>query len=227
MNSLDIGILVLLGLCALAGYRRGLIRTVYRLVSFVVAMFLSYRLYPYVARFLRDTALFNAIQSRVSTEMNLEGFFVDYTGARHAEIINSLPLPAFLRDLLYSFNTPDMYAILRVHTLEDYISGFFANIVMNGIAIVAVFIVVLLILSVVGAVLDVVSMLPVIYSLNRIGGLAIGVVMGIGIVWLSIVVVTILISTGTPPEVQDLLDNSFIVRTFFSAVLPRLTTIIW
>lgn len=213
MNLIDIAIFVILGLCAWGGFRRGLIRTVYRLVSFFVALFLAHQLYPHGAAFLRSTALFPAIRNSIARAMNFESVFNEHIVG--VGLIDQLPLPDALRALLHANNTPDMFALLQVATVEEYIAGFFANIVVNAMALLAVFILVMIGLSIAGYALDIVAMLPVISTLNRAGGLALGLVMGMILVWVGVLVMTIFFATGTHPDMYDLMQGSVVTRWIF------------
>jgi len=215
MNALDLGILIILALCAWGGFRRGLIRTVYRLVSFFIAIFLAYQLHPHVAYYLRETPLFPMISDGISRALNFEAVFHEHAVARGAEIIDTLPIPGGMRALLHTYNTPDMFQFLQVATIEDYIAGFFANMIINAIAILLVFVIALIALSLIGYALDIVGMLPVIRTLNRAGGLILGVVMGAILVWISLLVVTLFFATGAYQSVYDLLQDSMIARWLF------------
>ncbi|MCL1863410.1 MAG: CvpA family protein [Defluviitaleaceae bacterium] len=225
MNYLDIGVLVLVILCALAGYRRGLIRTVYGLVSFFLAIFLANLLFPYAAAFLRETFVFDALQDSIKTGLNLEGFVTQYTAGRQADIIESLPIPAAFRGLLHAQFEADMHGILRFDTIEDYVSAFFANIAVNGIALVLVFMVAMVLLSVIGGVLDIVGRLPVINTFNRLGGLAFGVLLGVGISWLVMVVLSMFLATSTNADVYDLIMDSVFGSRVFERVIEPLTEV--
>ena len=224
MNILDIAILAIIALCAIAGYRRGLLRAVYRLVAFFVAIFIARALYPFVARALRQTVLLPRIQEGISNALNLEGVFYEQTTVRGTEVINSLPIPGILQTLLHSYNTPNMFEILQVATVEEYVSGFFANIVINGIAIVIVFVLTLVILVLIGNVLDVVTLLPVIRTLNHIGGVIFGVAVGAIVIWLALVITALFIA-GAEPTVYALLEGSRIAQWLFEFTLPQLTTV--
>ncbi|MCL2197856.1 MAG: CvpA family protein [Defluviitaleaceae bacterium] len=225
MNYLDIGVLVLVALCALAGYRRGLIRTVYGLVSFFLAIALANMLFPYAAAFLRETVIFDVLQESIKTGLNLEGFVTQYAAGRQADIIESLPIPAAFRGLLHAQFEADMHGVLQFDTIEDYVSAFFANIAVNGIAIVLVFILSLLILSVFGAVLDIVGRLPVINTFNRLGGFVFGILMGAGISWLVIVVLSMFFATSTNAEIYDLMINSVFAGGVFERMIGPLTEV--
>ncbi|MCL2224283.1 MAG: CvpA family protein [Defluviitaleaceae bacterium] len=222
MNILDICVLILVALCAIAGFRQGLIRTVYRLVSFFIAIFLANLLFPYVARLLRETVIFSAIQDSVKSALNLGGFVTEYSAAMQTEIIESLRVPVPIRGLLHSHFEPDIHGILRIDTIEDYISAFFANIAVNALAIFLVFILVLIILSVIGMVLDIVGKLPVISTFNNVGGLIVGAVMGALISWLCIIVLSMFFATSANAEIYVLIQDSLIVSWATDLVLPRL-----
>ena len=226
MNMIDLAVLILVALCAFAGYRRGLIRTVYRLVSFFIAIFLARQLYAPVARVLRGTPLFTSIQNSIASALNLERLVGEHTAARQVEIIDSLPLPANLRELLHSYNTPNMYELLQVSTIEDYISGFFANMVINAIAIVLVFLIVIIGLSIAGIALDIVGKLPIINMFNRAGGLIFGLVLGGVLAWISLLVMTLLFATGQSPEMYELMQGSFVARWMLSSMMPQLTAVV-
>jgi len=193
------------------------VRTVYRFVSFILALFLASRLYPVIARFLRNSALYINLRERIAGATNIEGVFRENAPSpdipealRNNEIINSLPLPQSLRDMLYEGNTPDMFELLRVNTIEEYISGFFANIVINVISLVVVFILVLLILHFVGKALKIIDYIPVINSFNRVGGLLAGALIGAGIVWLGVTLLMMFFSVGANEGLYGMIQGSFV-----------------
>ena len=221
MNVLDIGVLVLVGLSALAGYRRGLLRTVYGLVSFVLALALAGFLYQPVAAFLRGTPLFPALSRVVSSTLDLDSFSA-YAEAAGYQLIDVLPLPSVLIDILHVNNNAVMYRMLNGNTLEEYISGFLANMAILAISILAVFILVLIILSIAGAALDVVGRLPIIRSFNDYGGLIVGTVFGIAIAGLTLFMMNLLFNTGANPGVSNLLQGSFIANWVLNLILPHL-----
>jgi len=221
LNALDIVILGIIALCTIVGYNKGLIRAVYRLASFVIALFIAYQIYPYVARVLRQTFLFPAMQRGIASFMNLETRVADYVAPQGAEMIDSLPIPVILQSLLHSFNTPEMFETLHVATMEEYISGFFANIAINGVAIVLVFVITLVALSIVGAMLDIVSKLPIINTVNRVGGAILGIAASGAAIWFALVVV-VLFATSDNPVVYNALDGSWVARQLFERTLPQL-----
>jgi len=217
MNTLDLIMLTVLAFFAIIGYRRGLVHTVYRLVSFFAALFLAVRLHPFVASVLRESFVYEGIRVRISESANLEAAFREYAPSpgigiaiQERDTIDALPVPGPLRELLYNNNTPAVRDILRVGTLEDFVAGFLANIAINVISLLIVFVLVLVILKVIGSALHIVDKLPVISSVNNIGGLLVGALLGAGVVWLGLAVVTIFFSTGNNQAVYNLVQGSYV-----------------
>jgi len=215
MNALDIGMLVVLTIFAMLGYHKGLVHTVYRLVSFFLALFLAVRLHPFVSRVLRETFVYDGIRERIAESTYLEAAFREHAPSpgigialQERTTIEALPVPGPLRELLYDNNTPAVRDVLRVGTLEDFIAGFLANIVINVISLLVVFVIVLLLLKLVGHVLHIVDKLPVVSTINRLGGFVVGSLLGLGVVWLGLVVVTVVLSTGGNEAVYDLVQGS-------------------
>jgi len=138
--------------------------------------------------------------------MGLEDMVQGYT----TEVIAELPLPNLLQRSLMEHNTPNMFEMLNVHTIEEYIAGFFANMAINIIAMVVVFVLVRVILGILSNMLDVVGRLPVIRQFNRGGGLIFGLLQGIIIVWIGLAVINLFFLNPTTPELARLLDESLI-----------------
>jgi len=207
MNALDFAIIGIVVLSAYFGYKKGLIRTVYRLASFFIAFFIARHSYPYVARALRQTALFPALKQRVADSLNLESNL----------IFDNLPIPGFLQNILYNNNTPETLELLQVTTMEDYVASFLANMIVGGIAALAVFALALIVLAVIGYALDLVSKLPVINFVNRTCGFIFGFAVSVVVIWLCLVVAVL----AGGEEVHNLLDGSRVVGWLFDATLPQ------
>jgi uncharacterized membrane protein required for colicin V production len=225
VNILDICVLVLVALCAIAGYKQGLIRTVYRLVSFFIAIFLANMLYPYVAQILRDTPVPVSIQNMVKSGLDIGGYVAENQTYNPSAIIDSMPLPTPLRGYMQAHFAENFQGMMLIETIEDHISAFFANIVVNGIAILIVFFLVLIILSVIGVAIDIVGKLPIIRTFNNAGGLILGLVFGAGIAWLCIFILSVAFASSANAEIYELIETSFIVSRVTELVLPRLAAV--
>jgi len=199
-----------------------------------LALFIASRLYPHVSRFLRNTFIYENIRARIAGAANIEGTFREHAPSpdisetlRGREVINSLPLPESMRSRLYEGNTPDMFELLRVNTVEEYITGFFANIVVNVISLVLVFVLALLILFLIGKALRLVDRIPIVSTFNQAGGLIAGALIGAGAVWLGVTVMTMFFSAGANETMYGLIQGSALTRWMLNSglLLDRITVV--
>ena len=204
LDLIVIGIIVLF---MYLGYRHGLIRTVFSLVSFVLAISLAIYLFPIVADWLTEISVYDALKDYIMRTMNLS----DAAQYQSEEVIANLPLPDLIRGFLYEHNTPNVFELLNVSTIEEYIAAYFARLAINIISKVAVFIIVKFTLSLLAGVLDLVARLPVIKQFNKGGGMLLGFTLGLIIVWIGLAVMILFFLDPTGPELMTMLDNSLVV----------------
>ena len=179
----------------------------FSLVSFALSILLSGYLYPRVAEWLRSTIVYTGLKEYIARTMGLEE--VVYVHA--TDIIATLPLPDLLRrSLVQHYEMPNMFEFLNVSTVEEYIAGFFAGMAINIISMILVFIIVRLSLGFLSGLLDVVGRLPVIRNFNHGGGLIVGIVQGVIVVWIGLALMNLLFLDMTRPELVGLLEGSLI-----------------
>jgi len=106
---------------------------------------------------------------------------------------------------------PDASNLFRVTAIEDHVTGFFTNVVINILSLLIVFFLVLIILYFAGKALGIVDMIPVVRTFNRLGGLIVGGLLGFGIVWIVVFVLTIFYSAGTNETLIELVQGSELV----------------
>ena len=219
MNALDIGVLVVLAVFAYIGYRNGLMHTVFRLGSYFIALVLAVSLYPTVSRFIRESFVYESIRGWIGQSVSFRDAFSQYAPApgvdeavRSNNIINALPVPQALRDGLLDYNTPDMFELLRVNTVEDFVTSFFAGIIINILSLLLVFVLVLVMLRLISRTLGIVDKLPVIRSVNRVGGLVAGALIGVIIAWLGLTILTVFFTASQSEALYGVVQGSAILR---------------
>ena len=87
-------------------------------------------------------------------------------------------------------NNPVIYHLLDVESLQSYIAGFLANICINIISVLLVFVVVWLAVQFVLKALNLISKLPVLNFFNRACGFLVGLLKGLCVAWLICFVLT-------------------------------------
>jgi uncharacterized membrane protein required for colicin V production len=203
-------------LCITIGAWRGFVRTVLGFANFLIAIFLTNLLYPHMGRFLRGIdGFFDALSAAIRDSMGLDAAIYDAAvdaGGRvaEAEFLQNLPLPAFFRDALIENNNAIIRAAIGAFDFADYVAGFLAGIVINIISMVLVFVLVFFGLMLLTRVLNILTKLPVLNTLNKVLGGAIGAAWGILLTWLVLGVVVVYLSANSAVDVAQMLEASVI-----------------
>ena len=206
MNLLDIVVLFIIGICAVKGYRNGLLYTVYRFVSFFAALLASWFLFPILSRLLRATPLHEVFRNMVSNAFDLEARAAVFNPT---ELIDSLPLPNMFINILHENYTPGMH----LQTADYLVSSMIADVIINGVSIILIFLLVTFGFTFLGGVVNLIGRLPVIKRLNRLGGVIIGLLIGGVLSWLALAIFIMIVAFTASENMSDLIENSFIVRT--------------
>ena len=174
------------------GWRKGLARTLVTMLSCVLAIFLAWQFYGYVADFLRMIGL----QDKIATALGGGSQVPSQPGVTEASAyIESLFLPEALKNSMIGNNNYEAYMALGVETFRDYVGVFLANIVINAIALLTVFIGSFIILKLFGRGLSIVNHIPLIGMANRILGMIANGIVGYFVIQLIMFVFTMM-ATG-------------------------------
>lgn len=187
---LDILALVLVVGTAVQAYRKGFVRAALNFLPMVAALTATRFLTPTVSELLRKTPFFDALTNTVGNGLHLENAIGDAAMQTQTEIIESMHLPDFLKESLVENNNPVIYHLLDVESLQSYIAGFLANICINIISVLLVFVVVWLAVKFVLKALNLISKLPVLNFFNRACGFLVGLLKGLCVAWLICFVLT-------------------------------------
>lgn len=151
-----------------------------------------------------ETPVYTGLKDYIIRNMGLEGVVREHT----YDLIRTLPLPDLLIRSLLQYDTPNMYELLDIQTIEEYIASYFAGLAVNIISVIVVFIVVWLIMRIITSMLDLVGRLPVIRVFNHGGGLIFGFLQGILIVWIGLIIINLFFLDPNRPEAYSLLNES-------------------
>lgn len=193
MNWLLAGCLLLVIICAAVGYKRGLVKVLFSLISFVAVMLVVGIISPLVGDFLEEkTSLPEVVNEKcvgLVQEWNLSA------GADTAEnrilAVDSSAFPEPVKQYLKE----DVAFSLLETDFTSYLSSKMTSLVIDAIAYAVSFLVVWIAFRLIAGLLDLVAKLPVLNTLNRCGGLAAGAVQGILLVWVFFLIITIFCTT--------------------------------
>lgn len=223
MNILTIIILLILLLFALKGYRKGFIRTLVSMCSFLIAAVLVYFATPYISDFLKqNTPIYNYVEEKCQ-----EAFVTDELPEGEeqpgklwqTQMIEGLELPEALEKQLLHNNNKAGYEKLAIDSFNQYISGYMANLILNLITYVVAFLVVMIFLRAVVMALDAIAQIPVLHGINRLLGLLLGSLQGLIIVWLIFLGITIFSSTEGGKQMMSMIYESPVLSFLYDTNL--------
>ena len=209
MNILDLIVLIIITLCIIFCAARGLLISLFNLLSIFISFILAIRLQPFISELLRDTALFGALKN---LSLGWLGPRIPDTGQVVTDAIEGMALPELFKRATIDYIQRSNIT-LDIAQINDFVAEYAAGLAIDAISILLVFVGVFLLMRIIAVLLRIVSRLPVIRTFNRIGGAILGLFMGIIISWLVLSVMNGLF--GSSPEFNVgymLADSTFAYR---------------
>lgn len=130
------------------------------------------------------------------------------TRIEQTELIENLPIPEFLQDILLDYNNEEGYQGLGVSTFQDYLIGFIATGILNVAAFLASVLIVHLLLWLSISALSILANLPVIRVVNRVAGLALGLLQAMLVLWLAFLILSLVSGTGIGMQLMKTVESS-------------------
>lgn len=124
------------------------------------------------------------------------------------EIIENLPIPEMLKDMLLDYNNDEGYERLQVSRFLDYVSSFIASVILNVVAFILSVLIVQIFLWLVINMLDLLANVPVIRVVNRVAGLALGLLEALFFIWLFFLVLSMLSATDVGMFLMSMVQES-------------------
>jgi len=216
---------------AMVGYIRGFIKTIVNLVIGMVTFVLVMALSPKVCDFLRQTSLPQYVETKVETviwekveDLRASGQEIILDGAgQGGRLIDELPFAPILKNTLLNNEQLENSADQGLEQFAAYISRLAAEriIVLAGYAMT--FLIVFFVLRVVVFLLNILEHLPLLHGLNKLAGLAMGLLEGLLIVWVLGIALTIFNTTELGQSgAQCIRQSSFLTALYGHNLLEQI-----
>lgn len=213
---LDIIVLGILLIFALIGSHRGLIDAVLTFLSSLGALILAFIVYPLVNIVLKLTPLYTYINEWVSDKVSTINFGTGVQSQGKAIAENLTWLPEFISEALIKNNNTEVYKALGVQSIMDYVSISITNIIMVMLAVLITWLILKVVL--VGSlrmVGNMVAQLPVISSLNKLGGFCIGLLKGLLTFWIIALIVPCIIAIPSYQGLEVYIQGSILFKWLY------------
>lgn len=209
-------ILLILILFIWMGYRRGFIREIVSFFFVFLSLSLAWAINPYINDFLiSETPVYSTIQETCTDFVQKQSSDLENETESSSQFIDGLNLPEVLRKNIEKNNNTENYAELSVNTLTEYVSGYLARTIVNGLSYVLAYILATIGIRIVVYILNLIAGLPILKTANKLTGGLVGFVKGLVFIWILFLILTVLCSTEIGKTSLELIEKDSLLSVIY------------
>lgn len=209
-------ILLILILFIWMGYRRGFIREIVSFFFVFLSLSLAWAINPYINDFLiSETPVYSTIQETCMDFVQKQSSDLENEMESSSQFIDGLNLPEILRKNIEKNNNTENYAELSVNTLTEYVSGYLARTIVNGLSYVLAYILATIGIRIVVYILNLIAGLPILKTANKLTGGLVGFVKGLVFIWILFLILTVLCSTEIGKTSLELIEKDSLLSVIY------------
>jgi uncharacterized membrane protein required for colicin V production len=218
MSVADYVIIGIVVIFALIGLKSGLLKTVYKIVSYVASFYLAIKLAKPVAGWFKGTGVFTGIKGTV--EKLVEKLNIDFSGVTDPtnagsikEAITELPFPDNFKDMIADTMTKTSDAASNL--MENFVEGIamFILVILCGIAL---FILLRILFWLAGYLVRGIAEIPIIKQVDRLSGLILGAVIGVAVIYLLGLLLTYMAAYEKLGFIYENIEDGIIAPFFYN-----------
>lgn len=209
-------ILLILLLFIWMGCRRGFIREIVSFFFVFLSLSLAWAINPYINDFLiSETPVYSTIQETCTDFVQKQSSDLENETESSSQFIDGLNLPEVLRKNIEKNNNTENYAELSVNTLTEYVSGYLARTIVNGLSYVLAYILATIGIRIVVYILNLIAGLPILKTANKLTGGLVGFVKGLVFIWILFLILTVLCSTEIGKTSLELIEKDSLLSVIY------------
>lgn len=182
---------LILLIAIILGGIRGFIRTFFAAFSVIIALFVASQAGPYLGKVVQHTPIYTMVAEGIEEKLDERSNAQAEKVSQQIEEISNYPLPRVLKDALIENNNNQIYQALGVNEFNAYVASYMACLILNAASFLIVLLVAFIVLKIIETSLDLISKLPVLHSINTLGGVICGVIHGMMIIWIFGIILTV------------------------------------
>lgn len=195
---LDIICVLLIWVLAAKGYKKGLIKGAFGILSFIVSGIITAIIYKPASEYIMSIPF-------VSDNMIVLGDKIsELLATTGQEEITSLPL--WLYDAMYKTS----------EAANTAISNAAVTIIVNVFCIVIIYLIVKIALRLFEGVCNLIMKLPVLNLVNRTGGMVCGIISAVVILWIALACVVLFAGTDIFKPVNEAIQTTSVLKYFYN-----------
>lgn len=203
---IDIIIVLIIALCIFAGYKKGLMGVLFKIVSFILALIIALILHGPISNFIiNNTSIDENLETLIINNIDPNNEVIDENGNLKENTNNS--------------ETIQEYITNTIGNVKDGVENAAARSIVITIINIAVLILILLItriiLGVLNIIIDIVAKLPIIKQFNTAGGLIFGAVEGLIIVYVLLAICALIAPLFGDLQLINSINNSTLGKLMY------------
>lgn len=226
---IDLIILLVIGLTCYTSYKKGLLLTLYKIISFFLAIWIAWVINPVVKGGLTkytnietwlETNISEGITRTIDNSLISGGNKItgdddddEKVDEKNADkTIEDLKVPNFVKSYLKSKLENDS----TKKEISNFVSKSLTNICLTIISFILVILIVALVLSLLKGILQMISNIPIIDIINKIAGAGFGLMLSAIEIWLVFLLIGLAINVNSESALYGWISNSTLGSWFFN-----------
>ena len=222
-NICDLIVGLIIALATFLGYKRGFVKSSFRMLSFVIAIIISLLLRAPVSEYIKKNTnvsnwIINTITGTQTDETSNEKDIILIDGKNNEKDMENAENSVEVQETLERLpeNLKEHIGIDEtIDEAKEQIAIKVADAIINVMSMVSVYLITKLLLMIVCFILDGIMQIPVLKQINEIAGLVLGIILGVIQVYTILAVITFLSSFIQMPIIIELIKDSCIASRFF------------
>ncbi|MBR1735789.1 MAG: CvpA family protein [Firmicutes bacterium] len=217
INKADIAVILMLLAAMIYGWQVGIVKNAVGLASKIISYIAARAAVPYVAIMVRATPIFDIVRDNVKEKLGLDTVMRETTQRAQADLINSLSLPDMLKTSLLENNNNEIYDMLGVEGISDYISGYLANIIINAGIMLIIMVILWTVIPIICKSLISIAELPIVKTADKTFGTIFGFFQATFIIWIVMAVIFVMNMGGESEDVIKEIEESNVAVMFYES----------
>lgn len=216
MNWMLIVVAVIMLGCILTGYKKGLVKMVFAVGAMIASIVLVIILAPTMTKILQNnTTIYDKVENQVLEQLHKKS----EDSISIENLLQVYKLPEDISKKLLGTTGEGEVSTQSVGGTYIYAAQLITEQIIKIIAYILTFLIVNIVIWIVGFALDLFAKLPGISGINRIAGMVLGFVEGIGSIWILFLIISVLGTTEFGQSCISMIRSNSILTTLYDTNL--------
>lgn len=219
--TLDIVVVVFLLVEVVKAYKKGLLLTLYRIISFFLAIWIAWMINaPIKNALIEHTGMYDWMQTHISEGIvnSIDNSLLTKDDVTSETAVEDVNAPSFIKKLIVDAAKEE-----TSNKLGEVITAKITDICMTIVSFVIVILVVMIIMSLLQGILKILSDIPIVDIVNKLAGGFFGILWGSIKIWIVLVILGLIFSDTVHTWVSGtLITNWYYENNLITYIIVKL-----